>query len=208
MKYFLLLLLTFTNLADLQAQSSTNSTAKIATRIPNQSLVLLGSNFLLWETYLSTLEVGRIQYSAVYYDSKTHKFFHATMDEIEDIKYTFIPSQNSEIVVEDSIIEPSLLYVGNILSNQRVLVNTNRNKIYIKTLTEIKDNIYSDNGDNIFTNTLPVFPILNTLYEVQYTNDDNQLFNRVLSDKGRLRLLGTTPDGLRVIPAPVLDPPK
>ena len=200
MKYLLLLLLIFTNLTELQAQTKT------AVRIPNQSLVLLGSNFLIWRTYLSTLEEGRIKYSAIYYDTKTRKFHHASMDEVENIEYTFIPSQNSETVVEYSIVEPSLLYVGNLLSNQRVMVNTNRNKIYIKTLTEIKDITYSDNGDNVFTNTLPVFPILNGLYEVQYTNANNQLFNRVLLDKGRLRHLGPVPEGLIIVPAPILNP--
>ncbi len=229
MKYFLLLLLIFTNLTDVYSQQQRRRNnrqgsaaarnrsrarkpapkPKIAKRPPRkQPFILLTSNYQTWGTFLSTPEGGKINYSAVYYNKATRKFFYARMDEVSNIQYTFIPSQNSETLVDPSIEEETLLYVGNLKPNQRILVNTNRNKFYMKTLTPITDDTYLDNGDNVFPNTLPVFPLLNTLYEVQYTNTNGELFNRILSDKGRLRLLGKPPQNMQTIPSPILGVPQ
>lgn len=220
MKYLLLFLLFFASVTDLDAQRRRRRggrsrapkkpviKAQVAKRPQQNPFILLNSNYSTWGSFLSTPEGGQINYSAIYYNKATRKFFYARMDEVSNIQYTFIPSQNSEILVHPSIQEETLLYVGNLKPNQRILVNTNRNKFYMKTLSPITDNTYIDNGDNVFTNELPVFPLLNTLYEVQYTNKNGKLFNRVLLKDGVLRLLGDPPSDMRTIPSPILGVPQ
>ncbi|MDK2817894.1 MAG: hypothetical protein KFW21_00400 [Spirochaetota bacterium] len=221
MKYFLLLLLFSTSFIDLQAQkrqnarrapASSSRPAKpkilIAKKQRKEPLLLLSSNFRTWEMYLSYPETGQIQYSAIYYNTNTKKSYFANMVVAKNVQYTLDPEDNREALVEPSIIETSLLYVGNLRPNQRVMLNTNRQQTYIKTLTEIKDDVYLDNGDIICSNSLPAYPILNNLYEIQYTNQNKQVFNRVLSSKGTLRLLGVTFDNLVIVPIPTLTKPK
>ena len=233
MKYFLLLLLIFTNLTDVYSQQQRRRNngqrnnrqgsaarnrnraprkpvvkPKVAKRPQKNPFILLTSNYSTWGGFLMSPEGGKINYSAIYYNKATRKFFYATMDEVSNIQYTFIPAKNNEVLVHPSIEEEALLYVGNLKPNQRILVNTNRNKFYMKTLTPIKDDTYLDNGDEVFANELPVLPLLNTLYEVQYTNTNGNLYNRVLLEGGVLRLLGDPPPDMKTVPSPILGVPQ
>ena len=232
MKYFLLFLLIFANVTDLDAQQRRRNNGqrnnrqgsaarnrnraprkpvvkpKVAKRPQKNPFILLCSNYSTWGNFLSSPEAGKINYSAVYWNKATRKFFYATMAEVSNIQYTFIPSKNNETLVHPSVEEETLLYVGNLKPNQRILVNTNRNLFYMKTLVPLKDDTYLDNGDNVFPNEQPVWPLLNTLFEVQFTNKSGHLFNRVLLEDGVLRRLGDPPKNMRTIPSPILGVPQ
>ncbi|MGL5956369.1 MAG: hypothetical protein ACRC0X_07190, partial [Brevinema sp.] len=174
-----------------------------ASNLSLSNLILLESNYDTWVTFLQFPKENRLPYSAIYHNPRNNSYFHATIQETNN---TFFPtsSQQSpkfEQTFDQEFSERFLVYISDLPENKRVFtLSTNTNKIYIKTFKALEDTIYLDN-DSALTNSDSVYPVLNTLYKVQYTNKSGQIFNRILTAEGRLRFLGPVNTSL-LLPLP------
>ncbi|MGL4677519.1 MAG: hypothetical protein ACRCWI_07630 [Brevinema sp.] len=181
-----------------QQANKNQQTNKISLSTKNFSLtnlVLLESNYDQWVTFLQFPEENRLKYSAIYYNPANYTYFHATIQEtnrnISSVSDFSSQNKKNEKTFDPSFFERFLLYISDLPENKRLFtLHTNTNKFYIKSFNPILDQTYFDN-DSISTNTEMVYPVLNTLYKVQYTNKSDQIFNRILTGGGQLRFLGS-----------------
>lgn len=180
-----------------QKQQQVNTKRNAPTGNLNTSnLELLDSNFSQWAIYLDYPEGNRAPYSAIYYNPSRKIYIHATIKEVLGSTYpTMLKNLQKRAKKEQSFTktfsEQDFFYIGDTPQKERLFIHsTNTNRLYIKQFTPILDNMYTDNGNTSYTNKQQVYPVLNTLYEVQYTNKNGVIFNRLLQSKGELRLIG------------------
>lgn len=194
MKTLLIIILCF-SASNLIAQQSRSTKVSNSNYPKNQAVykdtfpvVLLDSNISKWENFLQYPEEGQLKYNSIYYNPKAKKYYYATISKTNEIQYAINPTK-TESLFTPSLKENYFTYIGNLSPIKRVYLNPNHNTLYVKTLSPIKDDTYIDNGERTYPNTLPVFPVLNSIFQVVYTNRSGQEFRRILSEKGVLILI-------------------